>query len=149
MFGALRFQHEEAMQRSVVILRKVGGELTEYRGRHAFRPVGAGHETRACVHQNQAAEVLRKMQCTMQCEQTAERPAEHIDRAIQCRQQMLPEGRKFQRQAAVALAAVSGKIDATDIEVRLQVRQQGCEDAAVHGPAVQQNQIRPMHGRLR
>ena len=78
----------------------------------------------------------------MQCEQTAERPAEHVNRALQSRQQALPERRKFQRQRAVLLAAVSGKIDAAHFEVALQVRQQGREDATVHRPPMQQNQMR-------
>ncbi|KAG1194897.1 hypothetical protein G6F35_013324 [Rhizopus arrhizus] len=154
--GVCRAHHvqcQEAFQGAAEVGGQLTPELLEHRRFHRMWPILAAHETRGGRDHRQPAH-LRQRRCRMQCEQPAQRPAAP-HRRRRGRGNGVDHERQAQRRGVVAAMAMAGQIDPMQGEPVRQALHQRCEHAALQGPAMDQNQVRPtaghfnMHGQRR
>ena len=136
-----RLQSEKALDRRTIVFGQPGAELDEDVRRHAVRPVRRRDEARRCGNFHNAAYPLRRRQCRAQADQAAERPADP-ERARDASRNLRGAGCRIDRLGRGGAVAMAGQVDDVQPEVRREQRRQRCEDAAVHGPAMDQHEIR-------
>jgi len=133
------FKRHEALQGAPVIAAQLIGELLEDLGRHGLRPVRPADEARRGGDGNQAAHLRGSFGGGLQGQQTAERPAQPrrcwggLEDPRDC-------AGEVDSVAALGAVAVARQVDQVQLVVLGQALDQRREHAAVHGPAVQQDE---------
>ena len=151
MIRAEGFQRDEVFERAAVIGAQPVGEIAEDIRRHRVRPWIAGHvaahETRTRAEHHQARDTAGIARRGVQRDQAAERPAAprghgHVFSDRRC------AFRQRQRHRRIAAQAVARQVDHVQRVAIAQSRHQRREHTAVHRPAVQQYQRRPLADHL-
>lgn len=134
-------ERDEAVEGGAIVVAQPLGEVAEDLGGHAVAPVGAAHEARAAAQRDQRRHAFGRMHRGMQREHAAQRPADPR-RHRQLRVQRVADGIEGQRRGVVAAQVVPGQIDEMQGVAIAQAFDQRREHAAVHRPAVDQDQRR-------